>query len=56
MKIAKNKEEKSFSCLAQIISAYFPSEGKKSKSVSIENPKLLGEHFATQVLKQVKLS
>lgn len=56
MKVSKNKGKQIFSSIEQIISAYFPSEIKKQRNVIKENPRALGEHFATQVLKQVRLS
>ncbi len=56
MKSTKDKEKKSFTCFEEIISNYFPSELKEKKNISVDNPRLLGEHFAAQVLKQVKLS
>ncbi len=56
MKTSKNKERKIFSCFDQIISTYFPGEAKKQKNAIKENPKLMGEYFATQALKQLNLS
>ena len=56
MKPSKNKEKKSFTCFEEIVSKYFPSELKEKKNILADNPRLLGEHFATQALKQVKLS
>ena len=56
MKPSKTKEKKSFNCFEEIVSKYFPSETKAKKSISIDNPRLLGEHFANQALKQIKLS
>ncbi len=56
MKQNKNKEKKTFSCFEEVVGKYFPSELKEKKDISIDNPRLLGEHFATQALKQVKLS
>jgi hypothetical protein len=56
MKSAKSKEKKSFTCFEEIISSYFPSELKEKKKISVDNPGMLGEHFAAQALKQIKLS
>ena len=56
MKPSKNKGKKSFTCFEEIISKYFPSELKEKKNVWADNPRLLGEYFATQALKQIKLS
>ncbi len=56
MKTNKNKEKKSFYCFEEIISKYFPSELKEKRNITADNPRLLGEHFAAQALKQIKLS
>jgi hypothetical protein len=56
MKTNKNKEKKSFFCLEEIISKYFPSEMKEKRNIAADNPRLLGEHFAAQALKQINLS
>lgn len=56
MKTSKNKEKKSFFCLEEIISKYFPNELKEKRNITTDNPGLLGEHFAAQALKQIKLS
>lgn len=55
IKPEKSKKEKTFFSLNQIINTYFPSDVRKQKKIFIENPKLLGEHFASKALKQVKL-
>lgn len=56
MKANKNKEKKSFSCFEEIVNNYFPGELKEKKNISADDPKLIGEHSATQALKQLKLS
>jgi len=56
MKSSKSREEKLFSCFEDIISRYFPSEVKEKKNISADNPRLLGEYFAAQALKRIKLS
>lgn len=59
MKMNENKgkeKNKEFSCMEQIIDAYFPSDVKMKQNPIKENPKLLGGHFAALVLKQIMLS
>jgi hypothetical protein len=56
MKATKNKGKRMFSSIEQITSVYFPSEVKKRRNAVKENPRTLGKHFATQALRQVKLS
>lgn len=56
MKTNKNNEKKSIYCLEEIIKKYFPSKFEENKKNYIDNPKLLGEYFATQSLKKFKLS
>ena len=49
------EERKTFSRFSEIADRYFPNESNDEKeNILKDNPKLLGEHLATQALKRCK--